>query len=73
MMTKKKEVSILNEPTLAKLRDIAARVSKKKGVYEDWELAWAQKQAIYDEKSAKLLKKGKKFIEVKDQEDTTEI
>ena len=72
-MTKKKEDSCLNEPTLKRLRDIATRVSKKKGVYEDWELAWAQKQAIYDEKSAKLLKKAKKFIEGKDQEDTTVI
>ena len=72
-MTKKKEDSCLNEPTLKRLRDIATRVSKKKGVYEDWELIWAQKQAIYDEKSAKLLKKAKKFIEGKDQEDTTEI
>ena len=72
-MTKKKEDSILNEPTLKRLRDIATRVSKKKGVYEDWELAWAQKQAIYDEKSIKLLKKAKKYIEAKDQEDTTEV
>jgi|TARA_B100001250_G_scaffold382932_1_gene376501 hypothetical protein len=72
-MTKKKEVSVLNEPTLARLRDIASRVSKKKGVYEEWELNWAQKQAIHDEKSAKLLKKVGKFIEGKDQEDTTEI
>ena len=72
-MTKKKEDSCLNDPTLKRLRDIATRVSKKKGVYEDWELSWAQKQAIYDEKSAKLLKKAKKFIEGKDQEDTTEI
>tara|TARA_A100001037_G_scaffold126708_1_gene114782 strand:- start:2070 stop:2285 length:216 start_codon:yes stop_codon:yes gene_type:complete len=71
-MTKKKEVSILNEPTLNRLRDIATRVSKKKAV-EDWELSWAQKQAIYDEKSIKLLKKAKKYIEAKDQEDTTEI
>ena len=71
-MTKKKEVSILNEGTLARLRDIATRVSKKKAV-EDWELSWAQKQAIYDEKSIKLLKKAKKYIEAKDQEDTTEI
>ena len=71
-MTKKKEVSILNEPTLNRLRDIATRVSKKKSV-EDWELSGAQKQAIYDEKSIKLLKKAKKYIEAKDQEDTTEI
>ena len=71
-MTKKKEVSILNEPTLNRLRDIATRVSKKKAV-EDWELSWAQKQPIYDEKSIKLLKKAKKYIEAKDQEDTTEI
>ena len=47
-------------------------MSKKKAV-EDWELSWAQKQAIYDEKSIKLLKKAKKYIEAKDQEDTTEI
>jgi hypothetical protein len=62
----------LNEPTLARLRKIAAAV-KAGDTVSEMNLTWAQKNAIYDETAAADLKAAKKYIEAADQEDTTEV
>jgi len=62
----------LNEPTLARLRKIAAAV-KAGDTVSEMNLVWAQKNAIYDETAAADLKAAKKYIEAADQEDTTEV
>jgi len=62
----------LNEPTLARLRTIAAAVRAGDTV-SAMNLTWAQKNAIYDETAAADLKAAKKYIEAADQEDTTEV
>ena len=62
----------LNEPTLARLRRIAAAVREGESVTE-MNLTWAQKNAIYDETAAADLKAAGSYIEAADQEDTTEV
>lgn len=62
----------LNEPTLARLRRIAAAVRAGDSVSE-MNLAWAQKNAIHDETAAADLKAAGQYIEAADQEDTTEV
>jgi hypothetical protein len=62
----------LNEPTLARLRRIAAAVRAGDSVSE-MNLVWAQKNAIYDETAAADLKAADQYIEAADQEDTTEV
>lgn len=62
----------LNEPTLNRLRRIAAAVKAGDSVSE-MNLVWAQKQAIHDEVAAADLRAAGKYIEAADQEDTTEV
>jgi len=62
----------LNEPTLARLRRIAAAVRAGDSVSE-MNLKWAQKNAIHDETAAADLKAAGSYIEAADQEDTTEV
>ena len=62
----------LNEPTLNRLRSIAASV-KAGDSGSSMNLVWAQKNAIYDETAAADLKSAGKYIEAADQEDTTEV
>ena len=62
----------LNDPTLARLRKIAAAV-KAGDTVSEMNLVWAQKQAIYDETATADLKAAGKYVEAKDQEDTTEV
>jgi len=62
----------LNEPTLNRLRKIAAAVKAGDSVSE-MNLVWAQKQAIHDEVAAADLKAAGQYIEAADQEDTTEV
>jgi hypothetical protein len=52
---------MLNEGTRKRLLAICTKVSKNQSV-SDFDLTWAQKNAIHDEEAANLLKKGKKFI-----------
>jgi len=62
----------LNDPTLARLRTIASAVKAGDSVSE-MNLKWAQKNAIYDDTAAADLKSAGKYIDAKDQEDTTEV
>jgi len=62
----------LNEPTLARLRTIAAAVRAGDTV-SAMNLTWAQKNAIYDETAAADLKAAGSYIEAADQEDTSEV
>tara|TARA_Y100001934_G_C12296539_1_gene747692 strand:+ start:481 stop:675 length:195 start_codon:yes stop_codon:yes gene_type:complete len=62
----------LNEPTLARLRKIAAAV-KAGDTVSEMNLTWAQKNALHDETAAADLKSAGKYIEAKEQEDTTEV
>ena len=57
---------MLNEGTRKRLLAICTKVSKNQSV-SDFDLAWAQKNAIHDEEAANLLIKGKKFISVEEQ------
>jgi hypothetical protein len=63
---------MLNEPTRKRLLAICTKLSKNQSV-SDFDLSWAQKNAIHDSESADLLKKVDLFIPAEDQEDTTEI
>jgi|694.fasta_scaffold149233_6 hypothetical protein len=63
---------MLNEPTRKRLLAICTKLSKKQKV-SDFDLSWAQKNAIHDEEAESLLKKVDLFIPAKDQEDTTEV
>tara|TARA_B100000427_G_C15116367_1_gene423833 strand:+ start:228 stop:404 length:177 start_codon:yes stop_codon:yes gene_type:complete len=56
----------LNDPTLARVRDIAAKV-KAGTTVSAIDLTWAQKQAIHDDTAADDLKAAGKFVEAKDQ------
>ncbi len=63
---------MLNEPTRRRLLNICTKLSKKQQV-ADFDLVWAQKNAIHDDEAAELLKKVGLFIPAEQQEDTTEI
>ena len=56
----------LNDPTLARVRDIAAKV-KAGTTVSTMDLTWAQKQAIHDDTAAADLQAAGKYIEPKDQ------
>jgi hypothetical protein len=64
--------AMLNAPTKNRLISICTKLSKGNSVAEH-DLVWAQKNAIYDEEAAALLKAAGKYIEAADQEDTTEV
>ena len=57
---------MLNEGTRKRLLAICTKVSKKQSV-SDFDLVWAQKNAIHDEEAENLLKKVGKFIPAEDQ------
>lgn len=63
---------MLNEPTHKRLLTICTKLSEKQAV-SDFDLVWAQKNAIHDEESAELLKQVGLFIPVEQQEDNTEV
>ena len=63
---------MLNDSTRKRLLAICTKLSKKQTV-SDFDLVWAQKNAIHDEEAAELLKKVDLFILAEEQEDTTEI
>lgn len=63
---------MLNDSTRKRLLAICTKLSKKQTV-SDFDLVWAQKNAIHDEEAAELLKKVNLFIPAEEQEDTTEI
>jgi hypothetical protein len=63
---------MLNEGTNKRLIKICTKLSKGESVPE-YDLLWAQKNAIYSEEAETLLRKVDLFIEAKDQEDTTEV
>lgn len=63
---------MLNDSTRKRLLAICTKLSKKQSV-ADFDLVWAQKNAIHDEEAAELLKKVDLFIPAEEQEDTTEI
>jgi hypothetical protein len=63
---------MLNEPTRKRLLAICTKLSNKQSV-SDFDLTWAQKNAIHDEEAGDLLKKVDLFIPAEDQEDTTEV
>jgi hypothetical protein len=63
---------MLNEGTHRRLIKICTKLSKSESVPE-YDLLWAQKNAIYSEEAEALLRKVNLFIEAKDQEDTTEV
>ena len=63
---------MLNDSTRKRLLAICTKLSKKHTV-SDFDLVWAQKNAIHDEEAAELLKKVDLFIPAEEQEDTTEI
>ncbi len=57
---------MLNEGTRKRLLAICTKVSKNQSV-SDFDLTWAQKNAIHDEEAADLLKKVNKFISAEEQ------
>jgi len=63
---------MLNEPTRKRLIAICTKLSKKQSI-SDFDLVWAQKNAIHDEEATELLKKVDLFIPAEEQEDTTEV
>lgn len=63
---------MLNDSTRKRLLAICTKLSKKQTV-SDFDLVWAQKNAIHDEEAEELLKKVNLFIPAAEQEDTTEI
>lgn len=63
---------MLNESTRKRLLTVCNKVAKKQQV-ADFDLVWAQKNAIHDDEAAELLKKANLFIPAEEQEDTTEI
>lgn len=63
---------MLNDSTRKRLIAICTKLSKKQSV-SDFDLVWAQKNAIHDEEATELLKKVNLFIPAEEQEDTTEI
>jgi hypothetical protein len=63
---------MLNEGTQKRLIKICTKLSKGESVPE-YDLLWAQKNAIYSEEAETLLRKVNLFIEATDQEDTTEV
>ena len=57
---------MLTEGTRKRLLAICTKVSKNQSV-SDFDLTWAQKNAIHDEEAAELLRKGKQFITAEEQ------
>lgn len=65
-------MSNLNDSTRKRLIAICTKLNNNESV-PDFDLSWAQKNAIHDEEAETLLREVNLFIPAVEQEDTTEI